>query len=196
MGGGGSRVTVVIDVGCATYGGDSSIPYLIEEFRPALLIGFDPNADVALEDMDWPATVRVVRAAAWTHAGEVTFEGEGLRGHVTGIGTAHARTVRCVDLHEEVYELATAPGADRERADVVLKMDAEGSEYVLLPNMIERGSDVLLRLAWIEWHCPFCGTGWFGNELPDTCGRCGHVEPGKRTELEQALRCEVAQWNR
>jgi hypothetical protein len=33
---------------------------------------------------------------------------------------------------------------------VVLKMDAEGAEYVLLPYLLEKG--VTVDLAWIEWH--------------------------------------------
>lgn len=182
-------MTIVIDVGCAKHGGDESIPYLIEEFAPAMLAGFDPAEEsrvYTFEDTD--TTVVIVQAAAWTHDGKVTFEGDGLRGHVTGLGTRLARQVECVDLARYVLELTDD--------DVILKMDAEGAEYVLLPALIAQDADLALRLVWIEWHCPACGTGWFGNETPDTCARCGYAEPGKRTELEQALRCEVAQWNR
>lgn len=182
-------MTTVVDVGCATYGGDASIPYLIEEFAPALLVGFDPSEESRVYTYeDTETTVVIVQAAAWTHDGEVTFEGEGLRGHVTGIGTRLARSVRCIDLARYVLELADD--------DVILKMDAEGAEYVLLPALIDHDADLELRLAWIEWHCPECGTGWFGNETPDACQRCGYVERGKRSELEAALRCKVAQWNR
>lgn len=181
-------MTVVIDVGCATYGGDASIPYLIEEFAPEMLAGFDPAEESRVYTFE-DTTVVIVQAAAWTHDGSVPFGGEGLRGHVGGrFGELTSRIVECIDLARYVLELTDD--------DVILKMDAEGSEYVLLPALIAQDADLELRLLWIEWHCPACGTGWFGNETPDACQRCGHVERGRRTELEKLLRCEVAQWNR
>lgn len=182
-------MTLVIDVGCATYGGDSSIPYLIEEFSPAVLVGFDPSEPARIYTHGGTETTVIIeQAAAWTHDGTVMFEGDGLRGHVTGLGTRLARRVKCIDLAGYVLALVDD--------DVILKMDAEGSEYELLPALIGHDADLELRLLWIEWHCPACGTGWFGNETPDACQRCGHVERGRRTELEKLLRCEVAQWNR
>lgn len=77
--------------------------------------------------------------------------------------------------------------------DLILKMDAEGAEYVLLPYLQETSTDTFLRLAWVEWHCPNCGTGWFSPD--DRCGRCEFHEPGKRSLLEASMGCEMHQWN-
>lgn len=180
------KPTVVIDVGCAKYGGDESIPYLIDEFKPAVLYGFDPSSEV--EDRTWTegdTLVSTRRMAAWTHDGTVGFKPGGLRGAVHPDG----KPVPCIDLAAFVMREARLN-------DVVLKLDAEGSEYVLLPHLIVTGADRCLKVAWVEWHCEFCGRGWFGNKEPDRCSGCDHYDMGKRTVLERAMGCEMHQWNR
>lgn len=171
---------IVVDIGSAQHGGDQSIPHLIREFAPDVLYGLDPQArEVSYE---WGSTLVMERPwAAWTHHGTVGFEGEALRGHVSSHGTQ----VPCVDL----AEFLTAFRDD----EVLLKMDAEGAEYVLLPYLQETSVDAFLRLAWVEWHCPKCGTGWFSAD--DRCGRCEFHEPGKRSLLEGSMGCEMHQWN-
>lgn len=176
---------IVIDVGAAKHGGDESIPYLIEEFKPDVLYGFDPAYLVgSVAGQIGKTQVFTSRSAAWLYEGEVGFSGDGLRGHVDDTG----EPVHCFDLSRFILALPDEP--------VVLKLDAEGAEYALIPHLIAQGADLRLQLAWIEWHCPMCGTGWFGNNEPDTCARCWHIENGKRTDLEAALRCDVHQWNR
>lgn len=174
---------IVIDVGCAKHGGDESIPYLVEEFKPSVLFGFDP---AAVEDTYALGGTRVVveQAAAWTYDGTVGFTVEGLRGHVSNVG----QQFPCVDLARVIAAVA------EDDSDVVLKLDAEGAEYVLLPFLRDRGVDRLLKLAWVEWHCPECGTGWFADD--DTCGRCAAHVPGSRSMLEASMNCDMHQWNR
>jgi FkbM family methyltransferase len=174
--------TIVIDVGCATHGGDESINYLIEQFSPANLFGFDPATRCSLEKRD-NTVVALLPWAAWTFDGELPFAVDGLRGRQDPDGTP----VRCFDLADFVRAMGS-------RDDLVLKLDAEGAEYVLLNHLIDRGVDTLLKLAWVEWHCPQCGTGWF--TAADHCDRCGLTEPGLRTELEARMACDMHQWNR
>lgn len=173
---------IVIDVGAAKHGGDESIPYLIEEFKPDVLYGFDPSGIVDGGDLIGETHVILRRAAAWTHEGTVGFVGDGLRGHVDADG----ELVPCFDLARFILGLPDEP--------IVLKLDAEGAEYDLLPHLIQAGADLRLQLAWVEFHCPHCGTGWFTSD--DRCGRCEHHEAGKRSDLEAAMRCEMHQWNR
>lgn len=160
-------MTAVIDVGCARYGGDYSIERLIEEFHPYVLYGFDPAWQVDMFDppADLLTTVHVSTEAAWTFDGHVRFRVDGLGGQVTSTGPK----VPCVDLARVIQEIA-AP-------DIVLKIDAEGSEYALLDHLIETGMDDCLKLAWIEWH-PF--------GVPNTDAR--------RRAIESEISCEITEW--
>jgi FkbM family methyltransferase len=155
---------IVIDVGCARIGGDYSIERLLEEFHPELLIGLDPHPSVenslTVQDGGW---VAIYNAAAWTHDGTVGYTEAGLRSAVAN--RQNVEQVPCIDLARLIFDLP-------EKEDVVLKMDAEGAEYELLPYLRERGADERLRLAWVEWH---------GDDL-------------RRAEIEGMLRCEVREW--
>ena len=179
---------IVIDVGCATYGGDSSIPYLVDEFKPERLYGFDPAAEGAIY-MVGDTQVIVQPEAMWTRNGTIGFKVAGLRGHVD----PEANDVLCRDLAEVIIYLRVANGGQ----EVALKMDAEGSEWVLIPHLIERDADMELKLAWVEWHCGGCGRGGGReiNHLPncreDTAALAARVE-----ELEGRMRCEMHRWNR
>lgn len=142
-------MTVCIDVGCARYGGDYSIERLIEEFKPEIVFGFDPSAEGPYDWDNTPAgqeidgcEVYVRPWAAATYEGEIGFHTGGLGGHVK----AGEPLVPCVDLADVVDSVADEYG------DVILKIDAEGSEYDLLEHLIRTGADKRLRLAWVEWH--------------------------------------------
>lgn len=142
-------MTVVIDVGCARWGGDYSVERLIEEYEPDVVYGFDPAKDVA-KAMPRPLmaniTVALHRAAAWTFDGQVGYREDGLNSWITEL--KGAPQVRCVDIARVVREVA--PG----HMDVILKIDAEGSEYDLLRHLMVTGADQLLTLAVVEWHEP------------------------------------------
>lgn len=166
---------IVIDIGCARYGGDYSIEHLIEEFHPDVLYGFDPNQGP--DEYPWSPNppngptgptkagrILIEKKAAWVYDGEVRFHEAGL-GSTVGKGK---EMVPCFDLARFIKEL---PGDGH-----VLKMDCEMAEYTILPHLIEQDADLLLSLAWIEWH-PY----WEGI-------------PEKRQPIEAALRCEVREW--
>lgn len=162
---------IVIDVGCAKHGGDYSIERLIAEFQPVILYGFDPAADFT--HMLWEengCTVSVSREAAWTWDGIVGFTIAGLGGHVDKGG----EPTKCIDLARFIFELP-------EGEEIVLKADCEGGELPLLEHLIATGADKRLKLAWIEWHPP----GERVNSIPHP----------RRTKIEQAIACEVVQWN-
>jgi len=130
----------VIDVGCAKWGEAESIPYLVERFQPRLLIGLDP---AATNDCYFVAGTSVITfgVAAWTHVGEVGYIESGTRSHISMEG----RQVGCFDLGRLVEQFGPK---------VILKIDAEGSEYPLLRDIIERKLDEMIQLALVEWHDP------------------------------------------
>jgi len=177
--------TCVIDVGCAKYGGDESIPYLIQEFSPDALLGFDPQTADDQYELDG-CLVTTRRAAAWTHDGSVTFEHAGTSGRVSGAGVE----VPCVDLVRVVSEALD----DFDR--VIVKMDAEGAEYELLPALIAAALDERLELVWVEWHCEACGRGsGDGSGHRDNCrDREGGYR--RRADIVRIIECDVHPWNR
>lgn len=139
---------IVIDVGCARWGGDYSVERLIEWYHPDVLIGFDPARDVAkaMPRADFLARHRTQvvlrREAAWTYDGQVRYMEDGLNGQV---GDAeHWPWVRCVDLARIIEETPEGP--------VILKIDAEASEFDLLEHLIETGSLARLTRLVVEWH--------------------------------------------
>jgi hypothetical protein len=183
---------IVVDVGCAKYGGDESIPYLVEEYQPDVLLGFDGSASLYdepnLERIGNALVIRF-RIATWTFDGVIPWKGKGLGGHVAEKG-AGADRVQCVDL-------ATVLGALADRGDdVILKMDAEGAEYVLLPHLTARGVDSRLERMVVEWHCADCGIGGNGRHR-DTCTGDHEAWTARRKAIEDAIACpNVAEWNR
>ena len=157
------EVDVVIDVGCATHGTEESVNRLISMFHPKTLYGFDPHCRDTVDDVDGTLVI-LTRAAAWTYDGNVWFGDDASRSRVTG--AKGDRTVRCVDLAQLISEYR------QQHPNVVLKLDAEGAEYTLLPHLISTGTDRLLQEVWVEWHSP----------------------TDARERLEQELACEVKAW--
>lgn len=173
---------IVIDVGCAKYGGDESIPYLVEEFSPTLLYGFDPSEKQATYMMGGTSVI-IKPWVAWTEDGTIRFTKNGLRGSIDRKGQREVS----FDLSSFIFSLP-------ESEEIVLKMDAEGAEYTLLPHLRDTDADKRLKLIWCEFHCEKCGTGWFSAD--DRCGRCGNHQPGLRSDLEKSMGCKMHQWNR
>lgn len=156
------KPTVVIDIGCRRYGNDYSIERLIEKHKPVLLYGFDPNEQDRTDEHEGTKIV-VYRAAVWVHDGETSYVNPGTRGTITsGTGTP------MLNVDTVVREII----AQHPDHDIVLKMDAEGSEYGILEHLIAEGSDKLVSLAWVEWHEPdrkpyrqWIEERWQGGEL-------------------------------
>lgn len=161
---------VVIDVGCARYGGDYSIERLIEHFEPDALYGFDPAWEPSMFDANaYPQTnVRVSTDVAWTRRGLIHFMQDGLNGQVGDFD--FWPLVRCIDLARFIKGFQTAE-------EIILKMDAEGSEYALLDHLIDKGVDERLSLAWIEWH---------PRGVPDP--------EASRASIESRIRCPLDEW--
>ena len=162
---------IVIDVGCARYGGDYSIERLIEKFEPDVLYGFDP----AWEDEMYQPIVDVYKThvivskeIAWTRLGLVPFMLDGLNGQVSV--QKSASPLRCMDL---AHFIKRFPAAD----EIILKMDCEGSEYELLEHLMHTGVDERLSLAWVEWHPR------------------GVLDPAeRRASIERRIRCPLDEW--
>lgn len=192
------RMIAVIDIGCYAHsGGDASIPYLLDEFDPDLLFGFDPLTT----DREWTLPGRRARiveraAAMWTHDGTVPFERAATSSSAFPDDDRLER-VSCVDVVRVVRELLEKNGGG-----LVVKMDAEGGEYVLLPALLEAGLVPRIALLWVEWHCPTCRRGsGDGRGHRDNCAamRDGLDVPERVVELSDAVieaGCEVHPWNR
>lgn len=161
-------MTVVIDVGCAKYGGDYSIERLIEEFHPETLYGFDPNLSEPSETVIDGTRVCLFDTAAWTRAGTVGYRTAGLRGTVT----EDARRPRVV-----CFDLAAFIAALPDEGGIVLKIDAEGAEYDLLEHLIRAGVDAGLAVAVVEWHPLSDGS---------------HEE--RRESIGERIGCELREW--
>lgn len=178
-------MTVVIDIGCARHGNDYSIERLIEEFHPKHLFGFDPHESIVdksfvVHSADergamYETVVHLRRQAAWLYDGEIGFLSDGLN---SCLSDRDDKKVTCFDLARWIYEEMPATDTDGTISQVVLKMDAEGSEYDLLDRLIELGYDKLIHIAWIEWHP-------FGVEDPE--GRRKRIEDNidKNVDLKE-----------
>lgn len=176
---------IVVDVGAASYGTDESILFLINEFKPTVYYGFDPSPEFG-QGITWLGETQVItlQAAAWIEDGEIAAERIGF-GVTLGEGK---EMVECFDL------AAVLKFLPEDKQTTVLKLDAEKCEYQILPHLIEKGIDENLALVWCEWHCLACGYGRF--QTDDRCSHCGHTDPGLRSSIEGALRCETRQWDR
>jgi len=134
---------IVIDVGCARYGGDHSIERLIEWYHPNQLIGYDPGWTNDMLTEAAAGAIVVYAWAAWTYDGEVRWLADGLNSQV---GDAeHWALVPCVDLARVIRELP-------DEEEVILKIDAEGAEYDLLEHLLATGAIHRLSRLLIEWH--------------------------------------------
>lgn len=166
---------IVIDVGCARYGGAYSIEYLIEEYHPRILYGFDPNWHPSMltpgEHLG-DTEVFVFEKAAWTRDGFVTFVIQSAMGGWVTEDPLSSAAVACIDLAMFIKGLP-------DEEEIVLKMDAEGAEYELLDHLIAHGVDERLSLAWIEWHD-------YGVDEPAM----------RRKSIEGKIRCPLDEWNR
>lgn len=141
---GTGKPVVVIDIGCAKYGGDYSVERLIEEFHPDILYGFDPNEQDRTTE-HYGVKIIIYRAGVWVADGETDYVNPGLGGFIrSGKGTPQVNAETMVRGIAEQHP----------DHDIVLKIDAEGSEYGILEHLIATGADKLVSFAWIEWHAP------------------------------------------
>lgn len=167
---------LVVDIGAYPHGGDDSIGALLAEYRPDLVLAFDP----------WPlfkpeiykregAIVLAYQAAAWVYDGDVE-----LASHVADSTVMTSKNRRqewtvnptvlvpCFDLAKYLALLPIPP---------VLKLDCEGAEFPLLEALI--GTRVPLAEVRVEWH---------DHAMDDpTLDR-------RKTWIIDQLECEVRPW--
>lgn len=165
---------IVVDIGCATHArkpGEESILALCERFGPAWLYGFDPHPALVEETYKvGGTTVETRRLAAWTHDGLVTYSPSDFRPWSSQIAPSGVPAA-CFDLAAWL----TGPlSQDR----VILKLDAEGSEFPLLRHLHEQGVDEYLDLILVEWHA----------------SKALSESHSSRRRLVRDLRCEVQEW--
>lgn len=130
----------VIDVGCAPYEGEESIPVLVDKFSPSLLLAFDP----AVEDKQWmegDTWVEQYRAAVTDRDGETGWQPSGTRSYVNEDSCYRVRTVDVARLVNELPD-----------DEIVMKLDCEGSEYPILQRLTATGADRKLSKVLVEWH--------------------------------------------
>jgi FkbM family methyltransferase len=170
---------IVIDVGCATHGGDRSIEPLIERFHPEVLFGFDPQVFECMYVTDGTVVV-LSDKAAWTVNGRIRFDGNSLGARVVDKGGKH---VRCFDLAQMI--------AKEGRRPLYLKLDCEGSEYPIIEKLIKTRVDATIDLLLVEWHCQSCGHGIWSHAV--TCDQMEEAE-AQAIALEDRLACPVERW--
>jgi hypothetical protein len=156
----------VVDCGCADIGTERSLERLIAEYRPNLLFGCDPNVVTDIYRVDG-TTVILSPLAAWTSSSVVDFVFETTRSRVVQAAAPPTRKIQTFNL-AGLLESLTASGDE-----VVVKMDVEGSEYVLIPHLHKLGVDAKLSKILIEWHPQF--------------------EPAGHPPIPE-LRCPVEEW--
>ena len=139
---------VVIDLGCKSYGGaDDSLAPLIDRYRPALLLGFDPQLEREETRMTLGTMVMLSKKVGWTHGGKVRFAGNGLCAGVRGrIGVDEEwGDFPFFDVAELIRAL---PG----NTLLIVKLDIEGAEYSLLAHLEERDAILPVAKFLVEWH--------------------------------------------
>lgn len=147
---------IVIDVGCLSWqrgsGVEDSIHTLIKRFQPKLLFGFDihPALPEKIGNVNG-TTVLTSRKAAWSDPGTLGVEMQGNCTHVMVGGHGEGR-VDCFDLARFIKLLP--------ESTIVLKLDAEGAEYVLLPHLIKQGAMAKISRLLVEWHEGQYANGW------------------------------------
>jgi hypothetical protein len=143
---------IVVDLGCCSYERngrlEDSIQTLVKRFKPGILFGFDPHP--ALREavgQVYGTTVITSRRAAWTYDGTAPLTVNGNCSHIDDRGEEE------VEVFDFADWVCTLPDVN-----IVLKIDAEGAEYVLLPHLIEHELMSRFSRLLIEWH-----TGQYAN---------------------------------
>jgi hypothetical protein len=160
------------------------------EFEPGAFWGFDPNAAETAAEFDWEywavergCDVHIDSRAAWVHDGTIRWFSDGLNSKVGD--HPHWKKVGCFDLAKFVKNLADTP------TGIILKIDAEGSEYTLLEHLIQKGADKLIDMAWVEWHCLSCFRGGGGHREDCKDQSAGAVA---RATIGEQIACELREW--
>lgn len=134
---------IVVDIGCAEWTPETaSVPRLIERFQPDWLYGFDP----AVNDGEFllkRTQVVMRKQAAWIYEGEVPFSSDGTRSTVEAWRSDPYGRVPCFDLAEFLLGFPLP---------VILKMDCEGAEHVLIPDLEARGAFEHVEFLLVEFH--------------------------------------------
>lgn len=135
---------IVVDLGCADWGTETSVRKLAERFRPRVLFGFDPAQAMRARGYTiGPTRVEIQNRAAWVHDGTVRFTGQGTRGTVVAPLSGGGDDVECVDIASFISDLGEP---------VILKLDIEGAEYDVLAHLINRKVIGQVELLLVEWH--------------------------------------------
>lgn len=164
---------IVIDLGCASYQRgnrlEDSIQTLIKRFKPKILFGFDPQPGLR-EGVGnvYGTTVITTRRAAWTRGGPIGIEVNGNCTHVDPGSTNGS-----VEAFSFATWVRSLPAAN-----IVLKLDVEGAEYILLPYLIAEHVIDRFKLIIVEWH-----EGQYANGYETD-----------RESILQAIPCPVEEW--
>lgn len=147
---------IVVDLGCAPCAACDSVPLLVERFNPEVLYGFDPQVKNWHSPIDNTLVV-LSSKVAWTHDGLIYFREDGVASCVVGpqfepvlpesmwlTQFSIPRLVECFDLSAWLLALPDD--------EIVAKLDAEASEYTILPHLIETGAIDRISLLLMEWH--------------------------------------------
>lgn len=146
-----AQTDIVVDVGCLSYEDEDSIFWLIRRFHPKILYGFDIHPALQEKVAMVEGTVVVTsRRGAWTRDGKMPYEINGNCTHVSRNGAS--QETHCFDLATLLRSFPAVP--------LVLKIDAEGAEYELLPHLIAQRALQNVTRVIVEWHMGALANGW------------------------------------
>lgn len=136
-------MSIVIDLGCHYYPehpNDESVRALTKRFKPYLLLGFDPHPDMTEECYPTKTTTVVTRRLAASISDEpIPYLEAGISSRLHADG----EYVPAFNLAELLRVLPSG---------LTVKMDVEGSEYLLLPHLIAHDIDTRIGRLLLEWH--------------------------------------------
>jgi len=154
------------------------IPYFNKNFGPmtkrdrVCSVGFEPNSKhvkrlTALEQtyqtMGWPMVI-FTRTGVATMDGTLNINRDNSTQFELGAGMFHSSNrkeiVVALDLSHfllKIYKLWEGVNHDRQSSRIVAKMDIEGSEFSILPHMLQMGSLCLINEIAIEYHEIYTG---------------------------------------
>ncbi len=122
---------------------DDASRYEIHAFEPASML---PQLRTLASFLP---QIRVIEAALWDADGSVDFSPDGVTGHVMPSGETDDRQIEvpCVRFSRWLRE-NFAP-----EDYLVVKLDIEGSEFVVLADLIEQDMIGWIDELYVEWHC-------------------------------------------
>lgn len=143
-----------IFIDCGFYSGEAinSFKKTPEYANDFCYYAFDPMLKLDAVSQKWP-NITFYKKAAWSSNGTLDFyTSHRIRGKANGVfhnkraGRENIFKVESIDFSDWLKQTC------KEEDFVILKMDIEGSEYEIVPKLIQDGTINLIDIFYLEWH--------------------------------------------